>query len=200
MNCVRCKSAVFISLFAAIFFFKNPLFAQQQTLPTNFQLLDALAKRASDSVQNFLKSRSIERTTFTAESHPALWLLKTHFTENFTFNNDSVFKNPRSEIFLKDFAVRYFSYADEPDSLIRTAQIIVSGTTNFGFFIPEISLKSNDIISRADLRFIEEAQYPFASAPIPQREISFWEEYAEPLIFISAAVITLALLFTVRSQ
>jgi hypothetical protein len=200
MNSARFKSVIFISLFAVLFLFKNPLSAQQQAIPTNFQLLDNLAKRASDSIQNFFKSRDIGRVSFTAEPHPALWLLKTHFNENFNFNSDSSFKNFRSELFLKDFSVRYFPYADEPDSLVRSAQIIVSGTMSSGFSIPEISFKSNDIISRSDLQFIEEAQYPFATAPIPQREISFWEEYAEPLIFISAAVVTLALLFTVRSQ
>lgn len=198
MNSARCKSAIFISLFAVFFLFKTS--ASAQPIPTNFQLLDNLAKHAADSVQNFLKSRSIERATFTAEQHPALWLLKMHFAENFSFNNDSTFKNVRSELFLKDFAVRYFPYADETDSLIRSAQIIISGTTNHGFNIPEIAFKNSDVIARTDLQFIEEAQYPFAAAPIPQRETSFWEEYAEPLIFISAAVVTLALLFTVRSQ
>ncbi|MES2765728.1 MAG: hypothetical protein V4642_07670 [Bacteroidota bacterium] len=203
MSFARFKSVIFISLFALFFLFKNPLCAQPQTpFKTNFQLLDSLAKRASDSISTLLKSHNISAANFITEPHPALWLLKTHFAENgdFTFNNDSAFKNTRVELFLKDLSVRYFPYADEPDSLIRTAQVIVSGTANSNFSLPEISFKSNDVISRTDLPFIEEAQYPFATAPIPQREISFWEEYAEPLIFVSAAVITLALLFTVRSQ
>ncbi len=203
MHSAYCKSAAIIFLVAAclLFPFKNFLSAQTP-VTTNFQILDALAKRASDSIETLLKNGNISGAAFTAEPHPALWLLKTHLAENgnFTFTGDSAFKNSRSEVFLKDFSVRYFPYADEPDSLIRTAQIILSGTTNSGFTIPEISFKSNDIIARGDLQFIEEAQYPFATAPVPQRGMSFWEEYAEPLIFISAAVITLVLLFTVRSQ
>jgi hypothetical protein len=200
MNRAFFKSVIFISLFVVLFFFKNPATAQSQAIPTNFQLLDNLAKRTADSIENFLKSRSIERATFTAEPHAGLWLLKTHFAENYNFNTDSTFKNFRSELFLKDFSVRYFPYTNEPDSLIRTVQIIISGTTNHGFNISEISFKNSDVIARTDLPFVEEAQYQFATAPVPQREISFWEEYAEPLIFISAAVVTLALLFTVRSQ
>ncbi|HYF03131.1 MAG TPA: hypothetical protein VEC36_07135 [Patescibacteria group bacterium] len=186
------------------FFCTSYIFAQP-TPQNNFSLLEALASRAADSVALLLKSRNIERSFVQFQSHPANWLLKEKILQSnmVRFLSDTNGIRPSTEILLKDFAVRYFPYPGEADSLMREGQIILSLIINSNtapIVIPNISFKIRDFIARNDILFLEESQHSFTRAPVPPHETTFWDEYGEPFLFIAAAVITLALLFTVRSQ
>lgn len=175
----------------------------------NFNLLDSISHSATSEIRKNTRIMSLDSVRIAIEAHPAAWLIeknlltelpKQHF---FQRNYDSTRKLPLFSIKLQDFAIRYFLYPPEKDSLIREAQLILTSTIEDKgeiFQLPIFSKTLLDTISRQDLPFLESRQYSFVNAPVPDIPSDFFSAIAEPLLLISAAIITVLLLFTVRSQ
>jgi hypothetical protein len=122
-------------------------------------------------------------------------------SENLFFTQDQK-KQSVLSVNIKKVNVEYLLH-EEDDSLSRRITVVIANTLEkkdgalLGF--PEIDIQWNDNISRKDLPYIEKNPYPFAKGQIPEPEQTFFEKIAEPVIFISTAIVTIALLFSVRS-
>ena len=57
-----------------------------------------------------------------------------------------------------------------------------------------------DVIARQDVDYVQTRSLEFTCSSIPQPEKSFFNEILQPVILISATIITVVLLFTVRSK
>jgi len=98
----------------------------------------------------------------------------------------------------------YMNDEDNDDSLRRQIRIDFSGslTLETGKIVPFVFEEQTftDKISRKDAVLYNESAYDFAKAEIPEPPASFWKDIVQPVAIVSAAVITVVLLFTMRSN
>lgn len=96
-----------------------------------------------------------------------------------------------------------FQKTEKKDSILRII------TLKYTFFVEEdgivkkpIEFKENykDIINPSNLSGINSDLHDFARGELPQEKPTVFEEIFEPLIVVTAAVVTLILLFTIRSN
>lgn len=57
-----------------------------------------------------------------------------------------------------------------------------------------------DTVARWQVRQIDQSRYLATHAELPPEPSSFWSDIAQPVVFVCAAVVTVGLLFTVRSR
>lgn len=57
-----------------------------------------------------------------------------------------------------------------------------------------------DTVKKGEITQINSEDHPFASAELPEEKQTVFEQIIEPLIIVTAAVITIVLLFTIRSN
>ena len=111
--------------------------------------------------------------------------------------------NPGIHITISDVSTRY-SIVEGGDSIIR--EIIVrldaykSTPTQSGSVVVLPSLRRKDVMTRSEALSADSRQHSGSHGQIPPVPTSFWEDIAQPVVFIAAAATTILLLFTVRSQ
>ncbi len=102
------------------------------------------------------------------------------------------------ELTIMDVSTRYAPVAAR-DSLER--QVVVKlGSSYRRKAVALASRTESRIISRPDARATQSAQHASTYAELPEAPSSIWEDALEPLIYIAAAVVTIVLFFTVRTQ
>ena len=98
----------------------------------------------------------------------------------------------------------YSAYAASGDSLIRTISFKITGEIidKNGLIKPLYTGNENfkDTIERDAAEKFNSTDYNFAKSEIPARPQTFWSEIVQPVAFIGAAIVTVVLLFTVRSK
>ncbi|MDC1068921.1 hypothetical protein OAQ99_07160, partial [Candidatus Kapabacteria bacterium] len=57
-----------------------------------------------------------------------------------------------------------------------------------------------DTINYEDIEYIEESEFDFDKAVVPKKDGSFFKKYLEPIIIVGSTLVTVFLLFTVRSS
>jgi hypothetical protein len=202
-----------------------PLSAQPQR---NIEMLDTLARKASmqlavrvrvlRKVENANKENdSSKRDTlyFSFAPHPAAWLLEQYLLPDLAptwamlrrlraADTAQTRKHGLLSLRVTDCAVRYFPCDHSDDSLTREAHIIVVASmeeaSGLVMPIPTTALDYRDTVARRSITGLESKQYEFANSSVPEPQKTFWKTVVEPAIVVAAAVITVVLLFTVRTQ
>jgi hypothetical protein len=64
----------------------------------------------------------------------------------------------------------------------------------------EVRLLDTAMVAREDVVLLDSPQHNASHGVVPPRPTTMWEDVAQPVVFIAAAVVTIVLLFTVRSQ
>lgn len=102
------------------------------------------------------------------------------------------------EVTVMDVSTRYALTAHR-DSLER--QVVVKLGSSYRRKAVALDTRSDSrTISRPDARAKQSTQHVGAHAELPEAPSSIWEDALEPLIYIAAAVVTVVLFFTVRTQ
>jgi len=72
---------------------------------------------------------------------------------------------------------------------------------------PKLNAKNNsfslilsDTINISEIEWLERSELPFTKSPLPPEKKSFFDNYISPVIVASASVLTIILLFSVRSK
>ncbi len=106
--------------------------------------------------------------------------------------------------FSNSILVKYANDENDNDSLLRYIDCDLSATLLLkdNRILPlNFDIETNiDKISREDAVLYNESTYKFAKAKIPEPPSSFWKDIVQPVAVVSAAVITVVLLFTMRSN
>ena len=112
----------------------------------------------------------------------------------------------RHRIVIDDASTRYET-AEHPDSVvrfvtlgIREEHIGANGAVRAVGIGEPVQLVRRDVIARTHAAMLESAQHACTHGTIPERSTTFWDDVVQPVIFVGAAVVTVVLLFTVRSQ
>lgn len=177
----------------------------------NIALLDSVARHYADTLAHDVATHSFTDFRILISQHPAAERLRQHIMARTT--SSVAINQPASRIdnaltvldlYIADYAIRYSLHEPSTDSLIREVHLAVNTTlTNPGgtsLPFPDYDMTLRDTVARIDIPFIESRQYLYGQAPIPDRPSGFYSDIVEPLIIVSSAIITVLLLFTVRSQ
>lgn len=183
--------------------FLSPL--RCQTSADNIAVLDSLARLGADALARDIALHNYSDLRIVLSEHPAAARLRHSIADRTAIPVVSAGASDNASLlhlYIADYAVRYFLH-DDGDSLVREGRLrlhsdLLTGAASVPF--PDYDFAVRDTIDRATLPFLESAQYDYARAPVPEQPSGFYSNVAEPLIVVSAALITVLLLFTVRSQ
>lgn len=172
---------------------------------TNILVLDSLANRTAQLIVPALRNSIADSVTIAISPHQADYLIKDALF-NKLGSGIIISEHARNKcsVSILDLSIKYSNNQNSTDSLIREAACSVNSsiTTANGRILPlpEIRFKFRDTIARSSVGTLENTSLPFTQSQIPPLESSFWDEIAEPVIYVSSAALTVFLLFSVRSN
>jgi len=181
--------------------------SKSSELLSNFDILDSLSKKAAIEIIHRLEQNHADSLIIEFAQHNGTWIIEQHLLKAGKISGKLFFTHHQNKLSLltvniKEMNVGYSLHKND-DSLSRKINLVIANTlekqNGILYGLPEINLVWKDDISRDDLLFVENSPYPFTKGKIPEPERTFFEKIAEPVIFISTAIVTIALLFSVRS-
>ena len=191
------------------FFISNKILAVEKPDSTNLQIIDAELARNLSEVSAFIKSH-VEDTLYirTYQSEEDLYyqlkLMSFLSSEKIKVFSIAVgeFKTPRLEC-MAEFKTEYINAESNRDLVIRKISLKTSGILsekNGSILpIPEMQTQKTDIVSRDKIDYYNGSR-PFSKSTPPEQPTSLWQDIVQPLVIVGTAVITVGLLFTVRSK
>jgi hypothetical protein len=156
----------------------------------NIEIIDSLANVSYYELLDSLKQLEINNFSPIFNNSPEY--LKTIFISkmyemNFNKTGDNI------DINILKYKPKYKL---ENDSLKREIIFLIS-SNYLGIFKNNIFI---DKISKDDINYIEDSEFQFDKAILQKEKSSFWKKYLEPIIIVGSSLITVLLLFTVRSS
>jgi hypothetical protein len=205
------------------------LFAQERistTLPKrNLEILDSLISKniapkiikqlrlpifpASLTQQMADSSPFHDTLRLRSNSHEAAWILEQALFSQLPRKkryrtSDSATPQYCLHLRMEEAATRYTACQDNVDLLQRDILCTVHAhlETKYGAIqeLQSLSELARDTISRRLVANLENKQYPFTQANVPDAPPNFWKQVVEPALVIAAAGIMVALFFFVRTQ
>ncbi len=206
-----------------------PLFPQDRTVTAlpkrNLEVLDSLiSKNIAPNIIKQLRSplfpayltqqvsdSSAFRDTLRlrSNSHEAAWMLEQALFSQLPRKkryrtSDSATPHYCLHLRMEDAATRYTACQNNVDVLQREISCTVHAhlETKYGTIqeLQSMSEISRDTISRRIVANLENKQYAFTQANVPDAPPNFWKQVIEPALVIAAAGIMVALFFFVRTQ
>lgn len=171
---------------------------------SNIEIFDSLCQKAATKINSFIIEKKLDSASIFIDKAEGSWLLQEQLLKFDAIKlvaEQKKDEQPFIEIHIKELMVDYF-LSENPDSLERKAELrITAFLKNQGNIemIDSLDFALIDQIARSDIDYIK-GKHPFTNPQIPQNEQTIWEKIAEPLTVISAAVITVILLFSIRSN
>lgn len=136
-------------------------------------------------------------------NHPdQLWLSQELYATYQEVGRTAMTSTDTLTLVFSNVSMRYEN-VDAADSVRRIitvdvgARIVRNGSNEV---LPMTPIVDTVVCSRAEARAAESLQHSCTSSQMPEPPTSFWDTVMEPMIFVAAAVATVVLLFTVRSQ
>lgn len=185
---MRYFALVFLSIL-----FPLTVGAQQQTQlqPNTVVLTEMLDSAAQQLAQELLH----EPCTIVVTGHPdSLWIQAVIAGKN--NSGDQVVR-----VVPVDVSVRYVP-AESADSVERICTVVLavdvqSGSPKKTTLTPRLQKK---IVARKQIEWLNDAQHLATNPVEPPKPRSIWDDILEPVVFVAAAIVTVGLFFTVRSQ
>lgn len=182
---------IFILLFAIT------AFAQKKNLDIQDSLIN-------NSIISIINNSEISKSPLgiEVEKHQADWMILQNAIKILNENNIKYLDSSKSyfKFYIKSITPEYEQL--NQDSLIRKISLKLS----YVYYSDGKILQSNDIlrsyedrISYDDIDNIQDMSYKFTSSSVPEPPTDFWDVYIEPVIVVSAAIVTVVLFFSVRS-
>lgn len=147
---------------------------------------------------------SVPRTIVTTEHPDRLWFTQDLYDVLKEASRVQQLRESVDTLYVvyNDVSTRYEN-AESADSVRRiihvdiSARLVSAGRTTV-LSLPVLS--DTVVCTRAEAQAAESSQHRCTAGLIPSPQSTLWDDILEPAIFITAAVATVVLLFTVRSQ
>ncbi len=135
---------------------------------------------------------------------PDAYWVESEFLRILQSKNVTVLKQAETQVNLvvKELRTMY-SYTPSSDTVERLLRVHIEAIARQGETVRLISApiaEQRDTLSRTDALRKQSTQRSSLYAELPPEKRTMWEDILEPAVFIVAAVTTVVLLFTVRSQ
>jgi hypothetical protein len=203
LNQLINRIIIFIFIFLSISYFSNA-----KELKSNLQILDSFSLSQSKQIAAYFENKTIDSLQIVIPGNQG-WLFKEKIITliknkiNILNTDSNLNKKNILEIHLKEFSSVYSLYINN-DSIIRNikSEISVSykNKNNLLEIIPVSNLFFCDTLSLAEAEFVRNNLNEATNPSIPKPPTTFFREIAEPIALIAVSVISIALLFTVRSK
>lgn len=93
-----------------------------------------------------------------------------------------------------------YANAHHQDTVLRSVVVDLAAIDRASTRTYTVRLLDSAYVARADVALLDTRQHMATHGVVPARPTTLWEDIAQPVVFIGAAVVTIVLLFTVRSQ
>jgi hypothetical protein len=203
------KKFIFISflLILTLFCLNNKLYSKDNPqVKINYQIFDSLAENFSKNIFEETISGKYDSINFHINDIPQNILITRNFTGICLDNNLGIFQSESKllthKIDVIRFELNYLLYDNSADSLIREINLealITGENSKFGSF-KQFKYIYSDTISRIDIPLIQSSSLPYTVSAIPERNKTFYEKALEPFILVSSAILTVLILFSVRTN
>lgn len=90
--------------------------------------------------------------------------------------------------------------AHHQDTVLRSVVVDLAAIDRARAQTHTVRLIDSAYVARTEVALLDSRQHMATHGVVPPRPTTLWEDIAQPVVFIGAAVITIVLLFTVRSQ
>lgn len=190
-----------VALIIAAFVMGNICSLAQNVEPTQ-RVVERLLVQAGDDI---CVRAGAPATTYSMSAHPdAAWIA-------------SMLRDPASQreclsrlvdssaiadivVVCRDVQTTYVS-AHHQDTIQRRVVVSVDAIDRaHASRVIEVRLVDTTLVAREDVALLDSRQHMSTHGVVPPRPTTLWEDIAQPVVFIGAAVVTVVLLFTVRSQ
>ncbi|GAB5464591.1 MAG: hypothetical protein Kapaf2KO_00270 [Candidatus Kapaibacteriales bacterium] len=205
--------------FVCILFFLTLLSVSAFSSRTNLEIIDSLVSvqlRPSDENQDVKKL--YERTQNSEFSRIRIGLfLMPHFVDNSGFDFEKHI-DTSSNVFLDlNFTENPVKYRNDPsnsDNVIRTIEPKLAFGIVDTDFLPDneknsvkeyneiirpVSISYTDTVLSSDISRLEDSFNSFTKGTLPEPEDTLWDQVFQPVVVIGSAILSVWLLFSVRS-
>lgn len=160
---------------------------------SNYKILDSLCKSQSIEISKLLLKNSKTEFDLSIKSPYNPIILKSNLFRAFdSLNLINIQGGDSLNLELLNYGVKYSS-TEESDKIKRTINVksfIINKYFSNIYF---------DTILRTDILLIEDTNYSELKAVVPDPNKNFVDYILEPVVLIGSGIITLLLLFTIRS-
>lgn len=177
-----------MKLLIIITIFHISLFSQD--LKRNIDIIDSLANLSYENLLDSLASKNTIKFIPDFNDPPVYFksiFISKMYELDFEIAGDSI------DINILKYKPKYIT---ENDSVLREINFLLS--SNYLGILESNSFK--DKISEDDIIYVEDSEFQFDKAILRKSKSSFWDKYLEPIILIGSTLVSVLLLFTVRSS
>ncbi len=173
---------------------------------TNFIIIDSLLDVEIDKLSIELKSRAVDCCQLIVNDSPLKPNIESKILEKMPQISFNINKQDSCEIVefnLIKLIIIYENLANDDNYTFRKIEIVASAILKDdtkSTLLFNKSQRYQDTILTDEIPNIQNSIHKYDKGEIPEKKQSFFENVLQPLIFISSAIITLAILFTVRSS
>lgn len=177
-------------------------------LQTNREIIDDLLLSACQKVVDLTKGYSPTLVHAKVQSREGDSYILSRLAKaaegSFALTESAEKSDTRIELSEVKIEVKYSADSTDSDSLIRSVVVSLSGLVSgrdkvLHYFATPVALAQGKI-SRSDVPEIQNGDYRFLRGDVPEKPVTFFESVAAPAIAVSATLVSLILLFTVRSR
>lgn len=195
-------------LISIFFLFAQSNFLHSKSISpnTNYQIMDSIANSYAELIYNETIKEKYESINFHINNIAGSQLIEKHLADLCLDNDISPNNDTNSaithKIVVNQFDVIYQNHSEVSDSLIRIVTldsfIRAYKDDNQQYFSKKYIYQ--DTISREMVKYIESSNINFTKSAIPDEDKTFLEKALEPFILVSSAILTVIILFSVRSK
>jgi len=172
-----------------------------QEVPSALEVMQGFVRNVADTL-SVVAGRDADTLRVRIHNHPdALWfesIIAQHCDEQHIpmriVSNDE----QSVTLVISDASTTYQPHSNA-DSVVR--EVVLDASLRSSTAIYKLQKQSRRDIVAHDLAMVKQSdQHASTTAVIPVKHPSLWDDILQPIVFIGAAVVTIVLLFTVRSQ
>ncbi|MBX3043971.1 MAG: hypothetical protein KIT33_08340 [Candidatus Kapabacteria bacterium] len=174
-----------------------------QFTKTNYEIYDSMAVDFAEKIfENYIK-QNYKEINYEINNIEASGLIEKALVDICLNNNIEIISDTLQHlshiIKINRFETKYYEIQSSKDSLHRKIEF---DAILYGDFkgVRTFHLENSDIVSREDVPLLESRSATYVNSAVPPRKKTFYEKALEPAILVSAAILSVIILFTVRSN
>lgn len=174
---------------------------QAQDVPSSLDVMQGFVRNVADTLR-VIAGPDTDTVRMRVHDHPdALWfesIIMQRCDEQRVPMRIATANDQAVTLVISDASTSYQPHT-HPDSLVREVVLDASMRRNNNVYKLQKQTRQ-DVVAHEQAAAKQSDQHASTNAVVPEKQPSLWDDVLQPIVFIGAAVVTLVLLFTVRSQ
>lgn len=174
---------------------------QAQDVPSSLDVMQGFVRNVADTLR-VIAGPDADTVRMRVHDHPdALWfesIIMQRCDEQRVPMRIATANDQAVTLVISDASTSYQPHT-HPDSLVREVVLDASMRRNNNVYKLQKQTRQ-DVVAHEQAAAKQSDQHASTKAVVPEKQPSLWDDVLQPIVFIGAAVVTLVLLFTVRSQ